>query len=471
MLTLVTAMAIEGDELTVTLDRGERWWGLLPDLRVPLSSIVAVEVVRDGRAAVRGMRAPGLGGPKRRIGTWRAKDDKQYVSVRRDRAGREGDPPRPAVSHRAHRRRRRRPRRGRGADRSAPLSRRSGTRDQELLAISLVPATIVSARGARSGSFYGRSSRSGSSATGTWHRCHAATRCPEESSVGGQRPMPITWAPHGAISTRTWRPGRQGRPAAGNPRPGAETLARRRRLIRARTPGAHGDPARLDRACSWACTRVLPLHGRRVPARGPIGVVFSPGTDRPRCPQRPGRRHRTTTVAGRGRPRCGFAVTDGASSPPRVPSAAVSVHRAQTLPSSPFSSAVIDASRLDSRPPRNPPSSSPATAQSRLPSRLPAPGTASRSRLTSSRATAQPEQVEIERSEVEREEVACARRGHHLLRRHEAGRSGEALARQGVGGPVDRQPHVVSHRPVAELALQPAHRVQDAAACRRTDGA
>ena len=29
MLTLVTAIAIEGDELAVTLDRGERWWGLL----------------------------------------------------------------------------------------------------------------------------------------------------------------------------------------------------------------------------------------------------------------------------------------------------------------------------------------------------------------------------------------------------------------------------------------------------------
>ena len=83
MLTLVASMAVEGDELAVTLDRSERWWGLLRDLRVPLSSIVAVEVVPDGRAAVRGRRAPGLGGPERRIGTWRAKDDQQYVSVRR----------------------------------------------------------------------------------------------------------------------------------------------------------------------------------------------------------------------------------------------------------------------------------------------------------------------------------------------------------------------------------------------------
>jgi len=78
-------MTVEGDELAVTLDRGERWWGLLRNLRVPLSAIVAVEVVRDGRAAVRGVRAPGLGGWMRRIGTWRATDDKQYVSVSRDR--------------------------------------------------------------------------------------------------------------------------------------------------------------------------------------------------------------------------------------------------------------------------------------------------------------------------------------------------------------------------------------------------
>ncbi|MDP9462993.1 MAG: hypothetical protein M3P52_00080, partial [Actinomycetota bacterium] len=31
----------------------------------------------------RGRRAPGLGGQRRLIGTWRAKDDKQYVCVRR----------------------------------------------------------------------------------------------------------------------------------------------------------------------------------------------------------------------------------------------------------------------------------------------------------------------------------------------------------------------------------------------------
>ncbi|MDQ6696027.1 MAG: hypothetical protein M3Z46_01040 [Actinomycetota bacterium] len=76
-------MAIDGTELVVRLARNERWLGMLSDLRVPAASISAVEVVADGRRAVRGMRAPGLGGPQRLIGTWRAKNDKQYVCVRR----------------------------------------------------------------------------------------------------------------------------------------------------------------------------------------------------------------------------------------------------------------------------------------------------------------------------------------------------------------------------------------------------
>jgi hypothetical protein len=76
-------MAIDGPELVVSLVRNERFWGFLRDLRVPLDAISAVEVVPDGRRATRGLRAPGLGGPVRKIGTWRARDDKQYVCVRR----------------------------------------------------------------------------------------------------------------------------------------------------------------------------------------------------------------------------------------------------------------------------------------------------------------------------------------------------------------------------------------------------
>ena len=84
MLKVMPTIAIEEAELVVTLERNEKRWGLLSDLRVPVSSISAVEVVADGRKAVRGMRAPGLGGSQRLIGTWRAKGNKQYVCVRRN---------------------------------------------------------------------------------------------------------------------------------------------------------------------------------------------------------------------------------------------------------------------------------------------------------------------------------------------------------------------------------------------------
>lgn len=75
--------AVVGSQLVVTLQRNEKFWGLLSDLRVPTSSITAVEIVPDGRRAARGIRAPGLGGRQRLIGTWRAKGNKQYVCVRR----------------------------------------------------------------------------------------------------------------------------------------------------------------------------------------------------------------------------------------------------------------------------------------------------------------------------------------------------------------------------------------------------
>ena len=80
------AITIDGAELVVTLERNEKRWGLLSDLRVPVSSISAVDSVADGRKAVRGMRAPGLGGSQRLIGTWRSKGNKQFVCVRRNQS-------------------------------------------------------------------------------------------------------------------------------------------------------------------------------------------------------------------------------------------------------------------------------------------------------------------------------------------------------------------------------------------------
>jgi hypothetical protein len=79
----MATVRVDGHDLVVTLTRDEKIWGLLSDLRVPLAFLTAVEVVPDGRRATRGMRAPGLGGRQRLIGTWRAKGDKQYVCVRR----------------------------------------------------------------------------------------------------------------------------------------------------------------------------------------------------------------------------------------------------------------------------------------------------------------------------------------------------------------------------------------------------
>jgi len=72
--------------LTVSLSRTERILGLLRDLEVPLSAVRAVEVVPDGPAATRGLRAPGLALPgARKIGTWRRRGEKILVSVRRGR--------------------------------------------------------------------------------------------------------------------------------------------------------------------------------------------------------------------------------------------------------------------------------------------------------------------------------------------------------------------------------------------------
>ena len=71
------------DSLTVHLTRAEKLAGLLRDLTLPLDAVTEMEVVPDGASAVRGVRAPGLGLPWRRIGTWRRRGERSLVSVRR----------------------------------------------------------------------------------------------------------------------------------------------------------------------------------------------------------------------------------------------------------------------------------------------------------------------------------------------------------------------------------------------------
>ena len=81
MATIETTTAT----LHVRLTRFEKVFGLLRDLEVPRSAVTAVEAVPAGLAAVRGLRAPGLGLPGvRAIGTWRRRGEKSYVSVRRN---------------------------------------------------------------------------------------------------------------------------------------------------------------------------------------------------------------------------------------------------------------------------------------------------------------------------------------------------------------------------------------------------
>ena len=80
----MTTPRVVGDALEVRFTRVEKISGLLRDVRVPLAAIRRVEVVPDALAATRGLRAPGLGVPGvRKIGTWRSRDGKALVSVRR----------------------------------------------------------------------------------------------------------------------------------------------------------------------------------------------------------------------------------------------------------------------------------------------------------------------------------------------------------------------------------------------------
>jgi hypothetical protein len=80
----MTTVRVTADSIELTLTTAEKIGALRGDLRVPRSAVVAVEVVPDGLAATRGLRAPGLAVPGvRKVGTWRGAVGKQFVSVRR----------------------------------------------------------------------------------------------------------------------------------------------------------------------------------------------------------------------------------------------------------------------------------------------------------------------------------------------------------------------------------------------------
>jgi hypothetical protein len=83
---IMARIDLTADALTVRFSTVERIFGLLNDISVPRSAVTSVSVEPSGLAAVRGLRAPGLGLPgRRKIGTWRGTGDlkrRTAVSVR-----------------------------------------------------------------------------------------------------------------------------------------------------------------------------------------------------------------------------------------------------------------------------------------------------------------------------------------------------------------------------------------------------
>ena len=80
----MTAIFVSDDTLTVRLTPVSKVAGLLRDQVIPRSAVTAVEVVTDGLAFARGLRAPGLAIPgRRKVGTWRGRGVRRFVDVRR----------------------------------------------------------------------------------------------------------------------------------------------------------------------------------------------------------------------------------------------------------------------------------------------------------------------------------------------------------------------------------------------------
>ena len=76
---------ITDEHVDVRLTRAEKFFALRGDYRFARRDVESVEVFDNGLAATTGLRAPGLAIPgRRRVGTWRSRDGKQLVSVRRD---------------------------------------------------------------------------------------------------------------------------------------------------------------------------------------------------------------------------------------------------------------------------------------------------------------------------------------------------------------------------------------------------
>ncbi|MGF7122168.1 alpha/beta hydrolase family protein [Rhodococcus sp. BE178] len=75
--------SVQDDRIVLRLSRLERIAGVHGDVTVPVEQIREADVVADAFANIRGMRASGLGVPRRlRIGTWRGGGVRTYVAAR-----------------------------------------------------------------------------------------------------------------------------------------------------------------------------------------------------------------------------------------------------------------------------------------------------------------------------------------------------------------------------------------------------
>ena len=79
----MSKITLTPDDIEVSFTRAERITGLVRDQTIPRSAVTDVTIIDDGLSATKGLRAPGLGLPRRRkLGTWRRPGRKELVDVR-----------------------------------------------------------------------------------------------------------------------------------------------------------------------------------------------------------------------------------------------------------------------------------------------------------------------------------------------------------------------------------------------------
>ncbi|RKN43488.1 hypothetical protein [Micromonospora endolithica] len=80
----MSTVHVTADRVRIRLRPVEKIFALHGDLDLPRSAVRTAEVLTDGLAATRGLRAPGLAIPGwTKVGTWRGRGARQYVAVRR----------------------------------------------------------------------------------------------------------------------------------------------------------------------------------------------------------------------------------------------------------------------------------------------------------------------------------------------------------------------------------------------------